>query len=280
MTQPGRDVDVLMITYNRPRYTELSLGRLLDSCDESMRVWIWHNGDHEETLEVVKRLAGHPRVHEFHHSPENQRLWAPTNWFWSRAPGAYLSKIDDDNLMPDGWAQTLRAAHEAEPRLGVIGCWSFRPEDHRPELAERKVVELSGGHRLLLNPWIAGTGHLIRRRCLEENGPLAEGQSFPNWCLHLARRGWRNGWYYPFVYMENMDDPRSEYTDLKTEEDFARRRGLSATKFGVKTLQEYLERQPKLALHLQTCSANPRHYLGWQGRARRLLRRLLPGERM
>jgi glycosyltransferase involved in cell wall biosynthesis len=197
------DLDILMVTYNRAAYTRLSLQRLLETCDDSMRVWIWHNGDHAETLDVVRSFASHPRVHRFHHSPENVRLRGPTNWFWKEAKGAYVSKIDDDNLMPDGWAQTLRAAHEAEPKLGVIGCWSFRPEDHRPELAEKKVIDLPGGHRLLKNCWIAGTGHVIKRRCLEEGGgALGEGQTFTNWCVHLAARGWIHGWYYPFLYSQ------------------------------------------------------------------------------
>ena len=269
------DIDILMVTYNRAAYTRLSLERLLATCDDSMRVWIWHNGDHAETLEVVRELSQHPRVHEFHHSRENVRLRGPTNWFWSRAEGDYVSKIDDDNLMPDGWAQTLIAAHQAEPRLGVIGCWSFRPEDHRPELAAKKVLELPGGHRLLQNCWIAGTGHLIKRRCLEDGGrALAEGQTFTNWCVHLAARGWIHGWYYPFLYMENMDDPRSQWTQLKTEADFQAHKGLSPARFGVTSLAELTARQPMLALEVQTASTNPWHDIGWQGRLRRMLRRL------
>src|SRR5688500_2847859 len=110
-------VDILMITYNRPRYTQLSLTRLLETCDESMRVCLWHNGEHSETLEVAKSLANHPRVHEFHHSHVNVRLREPTNWFWQHANGNYLGKVDDDCLVPTGWAQTLRTAHEAEPRF-------------------------------------------------------------------------------------------------------------------------------------------------------------------
>src|SRR5688500_14710804 len=104
-------IDILMITYNRPDYTLLSLARLLDSCDPSMRVWLWHNGGHAETLDAVKSMANHPRVHHFHHSVENKRLREPTNWFWQNADGDYVSKIDDDNLMTPGWGQRLRAAH-------------------------------------------------------------------------------------------------------------------------------------------------------------------------
>jgi hypothetical protein len=267
-------VDVLMITYNRAHYTRLALTQLLETCDESTRVWLWHNGEHAETLDVVRQLASHPRVHTFHHSTDNKKLREPTNWFWQSADGKYLSKIDDDNLMPDRWVQTLRAAHEAEPKLGVIGCWSFRPEDHQPDVAERKVQTLAGGHAVMRNCWVAGTGHLIRRACVEELGPIREGQTFTSYCVELAARGWINGWYYPFVYMENMDDPRSAYTMLRTEEDFAASRGLSAQRFGITTLEQYRRRQPVLAAELQRISYDPRHYRGWQGRMRRALKRV------
>ena len=67
-------VDVLMVTYNRPTYTRLSLEHLLDSCDASMRVWVWHNGNDQDTLDVVASMRGHARFHEFHHCPENRRI--------------------------------------------------------------------------------------------------------------------------------------------------------------------------------------------------------------
>ena len=137
------------------------------------------------------------------------------------------------------------------------------------------MIDLPGGHRVLKNCWIAGTGHLIKRRCLEDGGSaLAEGQTFTNWCVHLAARGWIHGWYYPFLYMENMDDPRSPLTQLRTEDDFRANKGLSPTRFGVTSLEELRARQTQLALEVQTCSTNPWHYIGWQGRARRLMSRL------
>jgi hypothetical protein len=156
----------------------------------------------------------------------------------------------------------------------VVGCWSFRPEDHRPELAQKKVIKIGDEHRILQNCWIDGAGHLIKRQCIEERGLLKEKQSFTNYCVQLAARGWINGWYYPFLYMENMNDPRSPYTEIKTEADFQARRGLSATRWGVSSLEESRKRQPLHALKLQTCSTDPRDYLGWRGRWRRLLRRL------
>lgn len=107
--------DVLMITYNSAAHVRVSLPHLLSTCGEHTRVWLWHNGDDDETLSVVQQYADDPRVHRFHHSRENVRLTAPTNWLWSEADGDFVSKVDDDCLPEHGWVERLRSAHEANP---------------------------------------------------------------------------------------------------------------------------------------------------------------------
>jgi len=91
-----------MVTYNRPAYTRLSLEHLLDSCDESMRVWVWHNGNDQDTLDVVASMRGHARFHEFYHCPENQRIRAPINWLFQNATGDLLSLVNDDCVVSPG----------------------------------------------------------------------------------------------------------------------------------------------------------------------------------
>ena len=94
-------IDVLMITYNRPAYTRLALSELLARSDDSMRVWLWHNGEDAETLEVVREFEEHPRVYRSYHSKENLGLTGPTNWLFENAKGAYISKVDDDCVVPE-----------------------------------------------------------------------------------------------------------------------------------------------------------------------------------
>jgi hypothetical protein len=106
----------------------------------------------------------------------------------------------------------------------------------------------------------------MKRECVDRQGVLSGRQSFTQYCVELAASGWMHGWYYPFLYMENMDDPRSEYTDLKTEADFRARPGLSASLQRVSSLAALRALQPRLALELQTCSVNPARYRGWTGR--------------
>lgn len=256
--------DILMITYNRPSYTRLSLQRLLDTCDRSMRVWLWHNGTHQQTLEVVRSFLDHPRVFRFNHSEENQGLRGPTNWLWENARGEYLSKVDDDCLLPDGWELTLRRAHLDEPGFGVLGCWRFREDDFIPELARRKIIAFRGNHRLLVNLWVEGSGYLMKRECVDRAGLLKPRESFTQYCVRLAGQGWINGWYYPFVHQEHMDDPRSPHTLLKSDRDLAHYNPLSAANFGVATLADWRARLKRSARIVQSAPITLNRYRLWR----------------
>lgn len=267
-------IDILMITYDRPDYTKLTLSSLLDTCDDTMRVWLWHNGQDARTLAVTKSFTDHPRVSRFHHSPTNQRLRAATNWLWGDSEADYLAKVDDDCIVSTGWAQTLRRAHEDNQRFGVIGTWRFYEEDFVPTLANRKIAGFAGGHQLMQNPWVQGSGYLLKRACLGDIGLLREGESFTQWCIRLAARGWINGWYYPFIHEEHLDDPRSPLTGLKSDADLQRRLPLSAANRGITTLAAWEQRMRDSALALQKSSPDPRDYLGMRGRFRSLGKRL------
>lgn len=269
-----QSIDILMITYNRPAYTRLSLSRLLETCDANMRVWIWHNGEDEETLGVVRAVLDHPRVYRFFHSLENKKLREPTNWFFQNSSGDLLTKVDDDCLMPFGWADTLRRAHADNERFGAVGCWRFQEEDFLPEVAARKIQQFDNGHRLLLNCWVEGSGYLMKRACVDECGLIRPGESFTRYCIRLAERGWTNGWYYPFLNQEHMDDPRSPNTLLKTDEDLARWAPLTSQTFGASTLQEWEDVVKADAAFVQRAPVNPRSYGRWRMRARRAVARL------
>ncbi len=267
------DVDVLMITYNAPEYTRRALAALMDSCDEHTRLWVWHNGLHEETLSVVSDIArSDDRVHRFHHSAHNERTRTPTNWLWSEASGAYLSKVDDDCLVQQGWLELLRHAHTLAPDLGVVGSWRFYDTDE-VAAAARKTVPLGDGVSLMRNAWVQGSGYLLPRSRVLRHGLLRPDESFPKYCLALARGGLRNGWRVPFVHEEHMDDPLSPYTLLKTDDDLTARMPLSAQQVGVNTLQEWNAMLRADARYLQTAPINPYLHSGLGRRALAVLQR-------
>jgi len=269
-----RGVDVLMITYNRPQYTRLSLKRLLETADDDTRIWVWHNGTDEETLEIVQSHLGHPRFHQFHHSHENAKLTEPTNWLWRESEGVLLGKVDDDCLVPPNWIETLVSAHESNPALGVVGCWHFQNDDFEMELARPKIRQIAGEHQILLNCWVGGSGYLMKRACVDKMGLLRDGLNFTKYCTQLAARGWMNGWYYPFILQDHMDDPRSPNTLFLSDEDFRRYRPLSAARSGAETIEDWQSQLRESARAVQAAPFDPLYYVGWRSKARGLVGRL------
>jgi hypothetical protein len=267
-------VDVLMITHRSPDYVRMSLPRLLETCGEIGRVWLWHNGEHEETLAVVRQYLDDPRVERFHHSRENVGLRPPTNWLWTSSSAPYFAKVDDDCLEAPGWLDTLVAAHEDVEDFGAIAAWRFPDEDFRPEVASRKIQGFPHGHRLMRNIWVQGSGHVLKRRWVERWGPLGDNQSFTQFCVKIARKGAINGWYFPFVREDHMDDPRSPNSGMTSEEEFLRRRPLAARRNGVATLADWDARQRAQALVAQEASLDLRPYGPVPRAGRAVLRRL------
>ncbi|MEV4760368.1 glycosyltransferase [Micromonospora sp. NPDC049559] len=267
-------IDILMITYNRPEYVRLSLPHLLSTCPDDARVWLWHNGTDRATLDVVEELRHHPRVHRYRHSVENAGIREPTNWLWREATGEYLSKVDDDCLPVPPWLSVLRRAHEDVPDFGVIGTWRFPAEDVDQRLVAAKLADYPGGHRLLRNHWVQGSGYLLKREMVRRAGPIAASESFTTWCIRAARLGWINGWYHPFLQEDHMDDPRSPHTIYRSDAEFLARRPLSARRTGVTTVAEWTEQMRHSARVVQAAPLDLREYSGWRRHRRNAVRRI------
>lgn len=267
--------DILMITHRRPVAVAKSLPRLFDTLEAGSRVWLWHNGDHEETLELVRSFARDDRVAKFHHSRDNVRLRAPTMWLWENSRAEYVSKVDDDCLESPGWIGTFCDALDANPSLGVVAAWRHYPDETVPELVARKRRELNGGHAVMQNHWVQGSGYMVRRADVRLGGPLASNGSFSSWCIDLARKGKVNGWYLPFIFEDHMDDPRSQNALITSDLDLAAGLPLSARNNGVSTLGEWNSRNRRAALMLQRASLDLRLYGGAPAFAKRVKRKAM-----
>ncbi len=253
-------IDILMITHNRPEYTKKSLQRLLDTCDDSMRVWIWHNGNHQDTLDVVRKFSDHSKIYKINISPENKKLTEPTNWLWSNADGEFLSKVDDDCVLPLGWAQQLRSVHNEVQNLGAIGCCRILDEDFDLNLCQGKIVEVTNRHRILQNCWVQGSGYLLKRKIVKEFGLLRNGQSFTDYCIALCSKGYVNGWYYPLLPESHLDDPRVDGTILIDDDSFMRNRPLTAINNNINSVGEWIEWIKNDDRYLQSAPIDYRYY--------------------
>lgn len=268
-------IKILMITHNRPRYTELSLSRLIETVPPEASITVWDNASSRETVTVIKKFAKHPRVEKVVYNKTNDKLWGPTNWFWENTKDADLvSKIDDDCLMPAKWVEKLAAAHRDIPEAGILGCWRFPPEDLNIAKASRKIKAL-GPHMVLRNCWVEGSGYLAKRQVIDDIGLLRPKETFTTWCLRAAAKGYVNGWYYPFMYQEHMDDPRAEHTGIKTDDDLRRLLPLSAAQFGTMSKDDWVKRLRNSAAKVQEYSLDPYDFIGLRAKLKRRLFKLL-----
>jgi len=236
-----RPVDILVITHNRRDYVERTLSRLFDDPGE-FYVYMWDNASTDGARELVAEFND-PRIVEKRFSAENVMQEVPTRWLLEMSRSDVVGKVDDDTLVPAGWTEPMAAAVREEDALGMVGCWTFMPEDFvRNRLAaERKIITV-GNHQILPSIYVAGTAFLMRRdiatRFLSSK---SKGRSFPVDRYQMAWSGFISGWYVPLIFAEHMDDPRSEHCLMNGPGDMGDGAGLTARRRGFETPQQYLE---------------------------------------
>jgi hypothetical protein len=149
------------------------------------------------------------------------------------------------------------------------------PEDYDEAAAQKKIREFGGGHKVMCHPWVEGSGFLLKRTCVDRVGYLTDRESaITRYFIRVALNGWTNGWYFPFLWQEHMDDPRAPHTLLKTDADFLKYSPLSAPLSGAETVAQWEKQLRKSAAYLQNSPSNPAYYRPWRRSARRLLGRL------
>jgi glycosyltransferase involved in cell wall biosynthesis len=205
-------VCLLYLTFNRLRYAKLSLPRLLEDATEDFELVIWDNGSSDGTADFLRGVRDR-RIREVVLRPGNEGQAAAIQFAWSQTEAELCGKVDDDCLVTPGWTRVLSAAHLQIPELGGVGCWHFMADDFDPELARRKLRAL-GGHTILVHPHIGGTGFLTKRADYRRFGPIDPRYLLSDYWIRLAAQGRVNGWYFPLVLQEHMDDPRSAHCAL------------------------------------------------------------------
>ena len=271
-------IRVLMITYNRPRYVAISLPRLCETLPQGSELVIWDNASQIETRSILKDYEKHPRIAEIRYNTTNERLRGPTNWFWENYGHCdLLGKVDDDCLMPFGWCETLSKAHEDIPEAGALGCWRFPDEDFKPEVASKKILTY-GSHRIMRNCWVEGSGYLMKASMQRKLGAIRADESFTKYCIRGAAAGYIHGWYFPFLFQDHFDDPRSPNTNYISEEAWRAHQPLSAGTFSINSLEDWKKRLRHSASSLQEYSYDPSDFIGPKASIKRMISRLFKRE--
>ena len=263
-------IDLVFITYNRLDYTKKSLASVLADPTEKFNLYIWDNASEDGTQEYLKNEVSDPRIQDIMLSKENVGQVAAVNKIWGNSKADLLGKLDNDCLVTPGWTRTLARAHEDIEQLGVIACWHFFKDDFDYELAKHKI-QTFGNHQILRHPWTCGTGLLIKRDTYEKFGPIKDKATTSYW-LEMAMSGYINGFYYPLIYQEHMDDTMSEHSKLTDDKAIQEMRPatFSLKYHDVNNLQQRVALREKCINNLLADPWQAKYYVGWRKKLRRI----------
>jgi len=142
-----------------------------------------------------------------------------------------LAKIDNDTLVPPELLRRLVECHVASPHFGVLSGFHFRKEGEAIA-DERKIVAVNGT-RVFRQKYVGGCAVVMRRELFERVGPIPslgahnatpsaspvsriENRPFLDggWTAYQERLdelGFINGYAWPFVHVDHMEDARSPH---------------------------------------------------------------------
>jgi hypothetical protein len=270
-------IDLIFLTHNRLDYTKLSLASILADPAEDFSLTIWDNASTDGTVEYLKNEVSDSRIKEIVFSRNNVGQNVAANTVWGKSTADLLGKLDNDCIVTPGWTRTLAQAHQDIPELGVVACWHFFQEDFDFERARHKI-QTFGRHRILRHPWTCGTGLLFKRELFRRFGPLSGEGTTPFW-MSMAKVGCVNGFYYPLIYQEHMDDPRSRHNrshSMSFEDAYKDSHGWKTG--ALRDFQSYRSLHEKILDNLLSGSYDPKHYARplWKRAVNRLKRTFTP----
>ena len=267
-------IHLAFIAYNRLEYTRRALASVLADPTEEFSLTVWDNASTDGTAEYLRTSVHDRRIKEMVLSKTNIGQINAVNRIWSSSEAELLGKLDNDCIMTPGWTRILAKAHQDVPQFGIVACWHFFESDFDFNRAAHKI-ETFGNHRILRHPWTCGTGFLIKRSAYQELGPI-DGDATTHYWIKLAQRGYINGYYYPLVLQEHMDDPKSRYCQLTTAEGFEAAKGVTVTLEHpkVRNIEGLYWWREEVLNNILDETGDVRYYVGWRNRVRRMKKRM------
>ena len=268
-------IALVFITYNRLDYTKLALSSVLADPTEEFSLTIWDNASTDGTVVYLKNEVNDPRIVDIVFSKKNVGQISAMNEIWGKSKADLLGKLDNDCLMTPGWTRLLAQAHEDIAQLGVVACWHYPPEDFDYERAKHKIHTFNG-HKIFRHPWTCGTGLLVKRATFDRFGPIQGKGTTPYW-LKIALSGYINGFYYPLVHQEHMDDPKSKHSHLKDEASYQAAKAVTVNinSPGQETLAGRWRWRQEVLNNLLDDPWDANYYIGWHSKLRRIKKRVI-----
>jgi hypothetical protein len=181
---------VIIPAFNQSRYLPAAIGSVLAQTRQDFEIIVVDDGSTDDTRAVTEAFAD-ARVRYVYQ--QNRGLSAARNTGMHRAQGRYLSFLDsDDEFLPDK-LETLMAAIEQHPQVGLAAGQAVPVDDTGRQMGQifDRPLPDDPAELLLANPLHVGST-LVRREWQARVGFFDESlRSYEDWdmWLRLARAG-------------------------------------------------------------------------------------------
>jgi len=219
-SEPTPRVSVVVVNYNAGPLLAECVSAVLDS-DLPVELIVSDNGSHDASLEQLAYRADDTRLMILENG-ENLGFAKANNRALSFARAEYLLFLNPDCLVDGDTLTRMADFMDQRPDVGMSGCLVLNPDGSEqvacrrsipdPWIALKRILHLDrllpgGGGRTLNHQneplptvpveveAISGSFMFVRRRALDEVGPLDEGYFLHcedlDWFVRFHRAGWK-----------------------------------------------------------------------------------------
>jgi glycosyltransferase involved in cell wall biosynthesis len=114
------DISIVIPTFRRPQLLAEALASVFRQTGVTIEVFVVDDCPHGSAHDVVAALDD-PRVTYIRNPhPSGGAPSTVRNLAWPSATGSYVHFLDDDDTVPDGHYQAVKAVFERDPRVGLV----------------------------------------------------------------------------------------------------------------------------------------------------------------
>lgn len=111
-------VSIVTPSFNQGRYIGATIESVLEQDYPNLEYWVIDGGSSDETLEVLQRYSGDPRLHWLSEHDRGQS--DAINKGWSRCRGAILAWLNSDDTYLPGAVRVQVETLQANPACGAV----------------------------------------------------------------------------------------------------------------------------------------------------------------
>lgn len=166
-------ISIVVVTYNRIEYTKQCIQSILDNTDADFELCIVDNGSTDGTHEWLEELhsqfkpSGHAAKLTITLFDANKGCATAYNCGFEQAEGWLVFRIDNDVIVPRGWASAMIHAMESDPELGMLTTdLETEPRNHPDNVKVHPHVKVTYFNQVVWHDCGLGSWCMAHRKAM------------------------------------------------------------------------------------------------------------------